>query len=33
VCTDCGYLESYIADTEKLKEIVRKWPKSNKVSQ
>jgi hypothetical protein len=33
VCTDCGYLESYIADAEKLKEIVRKWPKVNRVSQ
>jgi len=27
VCTDCGYLERYIADAEKLKEIVKKWPK------
>ena len=32
VCTDCGYLESYIADAEKLKEIVKKWPKVNRVS-
>ncbi|MGD2029278.1 MAG: hypothetical protein PVG86_04995 [Desulfobacterales bacterium] len=33
VCTDCGYLESYIADAEKLKEIVKKWPKVDRVSQ
>ena len=33
VCTDCGYLESYIADNEKMKEIVKKWPKANSVSQ
>ena len=33
VCTDCGYLESYIADAEKLKEIVKKWPKVNRASQ
>ena len=32
VCADCGYLESYIADAEKLKEITRKWPKANRVS-
>jgi predicted nucleic-acid-binding Zn-ribbon protein len=25
VCTDCGYLESYIADPAKLKEIFVKW--------
>lgn len=28
VCTDCGYLERYIADPEKLQEIVKKWPKA-----
>ncbi len=31
VCTDCGYLERYIADSEKLKEIVKKWPKASEV--
>jgi predicted nucleic-acid-binding Zn-ribbon protein len=25
VCTDCGYMESYIADPAKLKEIFVKW--------
>lgn len=25
VCIDCGYVESYIAETDKLKEIRRKW--------
>ncbi len=25
VCTDCGYLERYVADADKLKEISRKW--------
>ena len=32
VCTDCGYLERYIADAEKLKEIVKKWPKVKETS-
>ncbi|MBW1724283.1 MAG: hypothetical protein GQ571_11290 [Desulfobacterales bacterium] len=32
VCTDCGYLERYIADAEKLKEIVKKWPKVSETS-
>jgi hypothetical protein len=32
VCTDCGYLERYIADAEKLKEIVQKWPKVRETS-
>jgi predicted nucleic-acid-binding Zn-ribbon protein len=32
VCTDCGYLERYIADPEKLKEIGKKWPKAGKVA-
>ena len=27
VCIDCGYVESYIADAHKLKEISRKWQK------
>ena len=31
VCTECGYLEQYIADPEKLKEINKKWPKAGKV--
>ncbi len=25
VCSDCGYVESYIGETDKLKEIHRKW--------
>jgi len=25
VCVECGYLESYISDPEKLAEITRKW--------
>ena len=25
VCTDCGYVESYVGAHEKLKEISRKW--------
>jgi len=25
VCTDCGYLESYIAEKDKLKEITEDW--------
>ena len=33
VCTDCGYLESYIAEAEKLAEIAKKWPKTGDVSQ
>ena len=33
VCTDCGYLESYIAETEKLEEIAKKWPKTSKILQ
>lgn len=27
VCTACGYVESYISDQIKLKEIFIKWPK------
>ena len=25
VCTDCGYVESYISDAERLTEIAKKW--------
>lgn len=28
VCTDCGYVERYIAETDKLQEIARKWQRS-----
>lgn len=31
VCADCGYLESYIAETEKLEEIAKKWPKTKEM--
>lgn len=27
VCTECGYMESYISDRSKLKEIYIKWRK------
>ncbi|MBN1638837.1 MAG: hypothetical protein JW866_07710 [Ignavibacteriales bacterium] len=27
VCIDCGYVESYIANKEKLEKIKEKWPK------
>jgi predicted nucleic-acid-binding Zn-ribbon protein len=27
VCIQCGYVESYVAETEKLKEISKKWIK------
>lgn len=27
VCTQCGYVESYISDPSKLKEISIRWPK------
>jgi len=27
VCAECGYLESYIAEATKLKEIPKKWPR------
>jgi predicted nucleic-acid-binding Zn-ribbon protein len=30
VCAQCGYLESYVADGEKLEEISRKWRKIKK---
>jgi len=25
VCTDCGYIESYIAEKDKCKEIIEDW--------
>ena len=28
VCTDCGYVESYISDMDKLVEISQKWDKA-----
>ena len=27
VCVDCGYVESYIGNKEKLQKIKKKWPK------
>ena len=33
VCTDCGYLERYIAETVKRVEIAKKWPTAKKISQ
>ncbi len=33
VCTDCGYLERYVAESAKREEIAKKWPKANKTSQ
>ena len=27
VCGECGYVESYVSDTQKLIEIARKWEK------
>jgi predicted nucleic-acid-binding Zn-ribbon protein len=32
VCADCGYMESFVADAAKLKEISQRWPKVNKPS-
>jgi predicted nucleic-acid-binding Zn-ribbon protein len=29
VCTTCGYVESYVLGSKKLKEISEKWPKVN----
>ena len=29
VCTDCGLVEHYVADAEKLKEIAKKWKPVN----
>ena len=28
VCTECGYVESYVADKAKLKEITIRWPQA-----
>jgi len=33
VCTQCGYLERYVADAEKLKEISKKWPKAKEPAE
>lgn len=27
VCVECGYVESYIAESTKLREISKKWPR------
>ncbi|MBU0698270.1 MAG: hypothetical protein KKE59_02405, partial [Proteobacteria bacterium] len=32
VCVQCGYLERYVADAEKLKEISKKWKKAIEAS-
>ena len=29
VCVACGYVESYLSETEKLTEIARKWARMN----
>jgi hypothetical protein len=29
VCTDCGYIESYIAEKDKRKEIIESWRSIN----
>lgn len=31
VCVDCGYVESYVTDAEKLKKIADKWPKVKNI--
>jgi len=28
VCADCGYVESYVLDSKKLKEISQTWPRA-----
>ncbi|MBW1840926.1 MAG: hypothetical protein JRF27_07235 [Deltaproteobacteria bacterium] len=33
VCTDCGYLERYVAETVKLKEIGKKWIKAGEAEE
>jgi len=33
VCASCGYVESYIADPNKLTEIRKRWPKVNPAHQ
>ena len=30
-CTDCGYLEMYIADRDKLPKIAEKWDSVNRL--
>jgi predicted nucleic-acid-binding Zn-ribbon protein len=32
VCVDCGLVESYVADKDKLEEIARKWTPLNKAA-
>jgi hypothetical protein len=29
VCVNCGYVEHYISDRSKLKEIAKKWDKAS----
>jgi predicted nucleic-acid-binding Zn-ribbon protein len=29
VCTNCGFVESYVADRDALKKIAEKWPLAN----
>jgi predicted nucleic-acid-binding Zn-ribbon protein len=31
VCTECGYTESYLADSSKLREIKERWPRVKKA--
>ncbi len=33
VCVRCGYVERYIADSNKLKDIQEKWPKVTQTKQ
>ncbi len=33
VCAQCGYVESYIADSSKLSEIKKQWPKVKPANQ
>lgn len=33
VCTDCGYLESYVAEQDKLQEIAAKWRNTNEAEE
>ena len=32
VCIDCGYVESYVGESDKLKEIHRKWTRAGESS-
>lgn len=32
VCVACGYVESYVSDTEKLAEIAKKWVEMDKAT-